>query len=163
MVKPDPVNHRSGHTTNIANGPEGAQHAHMEILVALMGLLVSGRSPEELDAEETVLDGGQVGVRLHDHDVLDVEAVLGLGPKPKKDGAVDDGGDGEGEVVVLEVLGAEGEEEGTGDGGDEDAEGDGGVVEETCSRRFGLANCGWLGRGLRQGRGTYHRDSTTSA
>lgn len=65
--------------------------------------------------------------------MLDVEAVFGLGPEAEEQGAVDDGGDGEGEVVVLEPFGAEDEEEGARDGGDEDSEGDGRVVEETCS------------------------------
>lgn len=133
-LKPDSVNNSSNHTTHIKNRPQRAQHAHVAVLVALVCLLISRSSPEELDTEETVLDGGQVGVRLHNHDVLDVEAVLGLGPKAEDDGAVDDGGDGEGEVVVLEVFGAKGEEEGAGDGGDEDAEGDGRVVEQTYVR-----------------------------
>lgn len=131
-LETDSIHHGGNHATHIRNGPQRAKDAHVAVLVALVRLLVTRGSPEELDAKEPVLDGRQVGVGLHNHDVLHVEAVLGFGPEPKNDGAVDDGRDGEGEVVVLEVLGAEGEEEGAGDGGDEDAEGDGGVVEETC-------------------------------
>lgn len=110
--------------------PGPAEEAHVAVLVAPVGAGVPGGRPEELDAEEPVLDGGEVGVRLDQHDVLHVHAVRGLGPEPEDDEAVDDGGDGEGEVVVLEPLGPEPQEEDARDGGDEDAQGDGGVVEE---------------------------------
>jgi hypothetical protein len=65
--------------------------------------------------------------------VLHVEAVLGLGPEAEEQRAVDDGRDGEGQVVVLEPLGAEEEEQRARDGRDEDAERDGRVVEEAWS------------------------------
>lgn len=135
------------HTPRGENRPDPAQHPHVPVLVALVRLLVARRGPEELDAEQTILDGGQVGIRHDHHDVLHVEAVGRLGPVAEDDGAVGDGGDGEGEVVVLEPLGAEEEEERAGDGGDEDAEGDGRVVEETCLRRMSVVRFlgGWKG------------------
>lgn len=102
-----PVGHGSDHTTHGDDGPQPAHDAHVAVLVALVGLLVARRGPQQLDAEEAVLDGCQVGVRLHHHDVLHVEAVLGLGPEAEEQRAVDDGRDGEGQVVVLEPLGAD--------------------------------------------------------
>ena len=121
-----PIHHRRHHTPHAHRRPEPAQQPHVAVLVAaLVGLLVAARGPEQLDAEQPVLDRRQVGVRLHNHDVLHVEAVAGFRPVPEHDGAVDDGGDREGQVVVLEPFRAEGEEQGSRDGGDEDAEGDG--------------------------------------
>jgi hypothetical protein len=42
---------------------------------------------------------------LDQHDVLHVEAEGGFGPEGEDDQPVEDGGDGEGEVVVFEVDG----------------------------------------------------------
>lgn len=119
------------HAARGDDGPDPAQDPHVPVLVALVRLLVSRRRPQQLDAEETVLDGRQVGVRHDHHDVLHVEAVAGLGPEPEDDGAVDDGRDRKGQVVVLEPLGPEEEQEGSRDGRDEDSERHRGVVEET--------------------------------
>ena len=105
------------------DGPQPAEDAHVAELVGLLvRLLVARSGPEQLDTEEAVLDGRQVGVRLHDHDVLHVEAVLGLGPEAEEQRTVDDGRDGKGQVVVLEPLWADEEKERAGDGRDEDAE-----------------------------------------
>lgn len=64
--------------------------------------------------------------------MLDVHAVRGFGPEAEDEQAVDDGWDGEGEIVEFEPFGPEPKEEDARDGGDEDADGDGGVVEEAC-------------------------------
>lgn len=120
-----PVRHRADHAAEHQDDPQPAEDAHVAVLVALMGFGVARGGPEQLDAKEAVLDGRQVGVGLDEHNVLDVHAVRGLGPEAEDEQAVDDGGDGEGEVVVLEPLWAEPQEEDAGDGGDEDAEGDG--------------------------------------
>lgn len=116
-----PVRHGADHAAQHEYDPQPAEDAHVAVLVALVGLGVARGGPEQLDAEEAVLDGGQVGVGLDEHDVLDVHAVRGLGPEAEHQEAVDDGWDGEGEVVVLEPFGAEPQEEDARDGGDEDA------------------------------------------
>lgn len=126
----EPPGDGADHAARAEEGPEPAQDAHVAVLVALVGLGIARRRPHELDAEEPVLDGRQVGVRLDQHDVLDVHGVRGLGPEAEDDEPVDDGRDGEGEVVVLEPLWAEPQEEDARDRGDEDAQGDGRVVEE---------------------------------
>lgn len=113
------------HPAEGENAPEPAEDAHVAVLVALVGLCVARGGPHQLDVEEAVLDGGQVGVGLDQHDVLDVHAVRGLGPDPEDYQAVKQRWHGEGEVVVLEPLRAEPEEEDARDGGDEDAERDG--------------------------------------
>jgi hypothetical protein len=116
------------------DSPDPAQDAHVAVLVALVGLLVARRRPQKLDAKEPVLDGRQVCIRLHHHDVLNVEAITRLGPAAEHHNTVDEGGDGECEVVILEPFGAEEEQESAGDGGYEDTQGDGGVVQETWGR-----------------------------
>lgn len=114
------------------DGPQPAEDAHVAELVGLfVRLLVARSGPEQLDTEEAVLDGRQVGVRLHHHDVLHIEAVLGFGPHSEQNRSVNDRGDSEGEIVVLEPFGAEDEQESTGNGGDKDAERNCRVVEET--------------------------------
>lgn len=128
-----PVRHGTDHAAHDKNHPDPAQYSHVAVLVALVRLGVSRCSPHELDVEEPVLDGGQIGVGLDQHDVLHSHAVLGLGPAAEHDEAVEDGRDGEGKVVVLEPLGTEPEEQDTRDGRDENTDGNGRVVEEACS------------------------------
>lgn len=91
-----PVGHSRNHTAHGDNGPQPAHDPHIAKLVTLVGLLVSRRGPQQLDAEETILDGREVRVRLHYHDMLHVEAVLCFGPEAEEQRAIDDGRDGEG-------------------------------------------------------------------
>lgn len=139
------IRHRGNHPAQRQQRPRPTQQPHVPILVpafTFMRLLVARRRPEQLDPEQPVLDGRQVGVRLHHHDVLHGKAVLGFGPEAEDQGAVDDRGDGKGEVPVLEPLGAEEEEEGPRDGGDKDAEGYGRVVEEALFCGTDCQKCG---------------------
>lgn len=115
------VRHSADHATLDEDNPEPTQETHVAVLVTLVCFSITRCSPEQLDTKETVLDGGQVSVRLDQHNVLDVHAVGCLGPEAENEQAVDNGGDGEGKVVVLEPLGAEPQEEDTRDGGDKDA------------------------------------------
>lgn len=121
----EPPGHGADHPAKGGYAPDPAEDAHVAVLVALVGLGVARGGPHQLDVEEAVLDGGQVGVGLDQHDVLDVHAVRGLGPHPEDHQAVEQRRHGEGEVVVLEPLRAEPEEEDARDGGDEDTERDG--------------------------------------
>ena len=102
-----PVRDCSNDTTDRDDGPQPTQNPHVAVLVALVGLLVARSSPEQLDAKQAVFDSRQVGVRLHHHDVLHVEPILGLGPESEEQRAVEDGRNGKGQVVVLEPLRAE--------------------------------------------------------
>lgn len=55
-----------------------------------MRLIVSGGYPRESSAEESILDGCEVGITLYDHNELDVEAISGFGPAPNRDDRIQD-------------------------------------------------------------------------
>lgn len=104
------------HATQDQEGPDPGKDTHVAVLVALVSLGIARSSPKKLNSEETILDGGQIGVRLNQHNVLNVHAVRGLRPQAEDDETVDQRGDRKGQVVVFKPLGAEPEEENAGDG-----------------------------------------------
>lgn len=112
----EPPGHSADHAAKGGYAPDPAEDTHVAVFVALVGLGVPGGGPHQLDVEEAILDGGQVGVGLDEHDVLDVHAVRGLGPDPEDYEAVKQRRHGESEVVVFEPLRAEPEKENAGNG-----------------------------------------------
>lgn len=120
-----PPGHSTDHAAKGGDAPDPAEDTHVAVLVALVGLGVPGGGPHQLDVEEAILDGGQVGVGLDQHDVLDVHSVRGLGPDTEDYEAVEQRRYSEGQVVVFEPLRTEPEKENAGDWGNENAERDG--------------------------------------
>lgn len=135
-----PPRNEPDHGSRDGNHPDPAEDAHVAVLVGLVGLGVPRHGPGGVDAEEAVLDGAQVRVGLDRHDLLHVVAVPGLGPQGDDDEAVDEGGQGEGNVPHLDPFGAQGEEENARDGVGKDVECRCQVEEETYKEANLLVN-----------------------
>ena len=118
------------HTSKDTNSPYPCENAHVPELVARVGLLVTRGSPKQFDTKEPVFDRSEIGVRLNDHYMLDIEAIRGLGPESEENETVEDGRHGKGKIPVAEKFGAKPQEKDTGDGGQEDVEGHCRVVQE---------------------------------
>lgn len=123
------INRTRHHRPNDNAHPHTPQNPHISVLSILMRLARSAtRDPSQSASKDTILNRRQIRIGLDDHDELDVEAVAGFGPAADGDEGVEEGGDGEGQIVVANVLGSAPEHENSGEGVHEDGERDGRVV-----------------------------------
>lgn len=146
MIPFQPTRHLIAHpcdeSTLPADEPHPRQDAHVPILLMLVAArMVASGNPGQSPSSESVLDGCEVGVRLDNHDELDVERVLCLGPEAEQDEAEDDARDGEGQVPVLEVLRARPYQEQARYRVDEEAERHGRVVHHAAQVAQLLRGC----------------------
>lgn len=71
----DTVRHSSNeHACDCAH-PDTAQYAHVAVFVILVRFVVAAGDPRESAAKEAIFDGGEVGVGLYNHYILDCETV----------------------------------------------------------------------------------------
>jgi hypothetical protein len=98
------INHSTNQRTRPRNQPTPSHNPHIAILVILVCLVVSGGCPLQCFSKNLVLDGGEVCVGLNDPTKLDIEAESCLSPEAEADDRVKDRWEGEGKVVVPEVL-----------------------------------------------------------
>jgi hypothetical protein len=86
----NPVYHTTNQKSSNCKRPHSTQDSHVAILVVRVRLCVSRRRPSQSSVEDTIFNGCQVGIRLDDHDVLDIQAIGSFCPDAEGDEAVDE-------------------------------------------------------------------------
>ena len=147
MVPVKVVDNSPSHGTNHASKnhepPDPCQNSHVTILIALVCLGIARGYPLKCRTKQFVLKCIKIGVVLNDHDVLNIETVVGFGPQWEKDCSIEDTWEGECEVEVFEEIGAYPKQKNARYWAEEDADSSGGIVKEayiksvTAVQRYG--------------------------
>ena len=72
--------HRTNHASEDQEPPDPCQNSHVAILVTLVGFGITRRHPLECCTKQFILKCVEVGIVLNDHDMLNIETIVGFGP-----------------------------------------------------------------------------------
>lgn len=85
----------ANHTAEDHEPPDPCQNSHVPIFVAFVGLSITRGYPLKCCTKEFVLKCIKVCVVLNDHNMLNIETVVGFGPQWEEDCSIEDAREGE--------------------------------------------------------------------